>query len=45
MKKQIFAVLMLSSLLLVGCNKNNGSKVEDLGTKDFHTDLMKRYLK
>ena len=44
MKKQIFAVLMLSSLLLVGCNRNNGSKVEDLGTKDFHTQLMKNYL-
>ena len=44
MKKQIFAVLMLSSLLLVGCNKNNGPKIEDLGTKEIHTELMKRYL-
>ena len=44
MKKQIFAVLMLSSLLLVGCNKDNGPKIEDLGTKDFHTDLQQRYI-
>ena len=44
MKKQIFAVLMLSSLLLVGCNKDNGPKVEDLGTKEIHTELMRNYL-
>ena len=44
MKKQIFAVLMLSSLLLVGCNKDNGPKIEDLGTKEIHTELMRNYL-
>ena len=48
MKKQVFLSLMLSALLLTSCN-NNSSKpaangIEDLGTKDCHTQLMKDYL-
>ena len=50
MKKQIFLFLMLGGLLLTGCGQNNNGGnsgndgIEDLGTKDFHTDLMKNYL-
>ena len=49
MKKQVLLFVLLSSLVATGCN-NNGSKepakpkAEDLGTLDFHTDLMKQYL-
>ena len=45
MKKQVFLVLALSSLLLTSCGgKPSGPQVEDLGTKDFHTELMTNYL-
>ena len=56
MKKQLFLVLMLSGLLLSACNSGNnpgsqsntpgggGGDVEDLGTKEIHTELMKQYL-
>ena len=43
MKKQALVVLLLSSLLVTGC-ANNAPQVEDLGTKDFHTELMNQYL-
>ena len=47
MKKQLFLVLMLGGLLLTACNQPNGGgnvNVEDLGTKEIHTELMKNYL-
>ena len=50
MKKHVFLVLALSTLLLTSCggNGNNqkpaGDDIEDLGTKDFHTELMRNYL-
>ena len=45
MKKSIFLVLGLSALLLTSCGKGpKGPEIEDLGTKDFHTELMKSYL-
>ena len=46
MKKQLFLVLMLGGLLLTACNQPNGggNNVEDLGTKEIHTELMKNYL-
>ena len=49
MKKQALLFVLLSSLLITGCN-NQGSKepekpkAEDLGTLEIHTDLMKQYL-
>ena len=43
MKKQALVVLLLSSLLVTGC-ANKAPQVEDLGTKDFHTELMNQYL-
>ena len=42
MKKQALLFVLLSSLVVTACNK--GPKVEDLGTKEIHTDLMKQYL-
>ena len=45
MKKQVFLVLALSALLLTSCGgKPSGPQIEDLGTKDFHTELMNSYL-
>lgn len=45
MKKQIFLFVLLSSLTLVACdNGSEGPQVEDLGTKEIHTELMKQYL-
>ena len=52
MKKQAFLVLALSALLLTACggNGNGGSTqpaeggIEDLGTKEIHTELMQQYL-
>ena len=50
MKKQAFLVLALSALLLTACGGNGGSTqpaqndIEDLGTKEIHTELMKQYL-
>ena len=50
MKKQALLFLLLGSLVATGCNNNNqpasskGPEVEDLGVKEIHTDLMKRYL-
>ena len=49
MKKQALLFVLLSSLVVTGCNNNKskepeGPKVEDLGVKETHTDLMKQYL-
>ena len=49
MKKQALLFVLLGSLVLTGCNGNGqssekGPDVEDLGTKEIHTDLMKQYL-
>ena len=50
MKKQALLFVLLSSLLVTGCNNQQaqstpkGPEVEDLGEKDAHTDLMKQYL-
>ena len=47
MKKQIFLFLLLGSLALTGCAggaSSKGPEVEDLGTKEIHTELMKQYL-
>ena len=49
MKKQALLFVLLGSLVLTGCNGNGqssekGPEVEDLGTKEIHTDLMKQYL-
>ena len=46
MKKQIFLFVLLSSLTLVACDNGSskGPQVEDLGTKEIHTELMKQYL-
>ena len=50
MKKQAFLVLALSALLLTACGGNGGnnkpaqSDIEDLGTKEIHTETMKNYL-
>ena len=55
MKKQALLFVLLSSLLVTGCNEPSSkepkssssepsSNIEDLGVKDIHTDLMKRYL-
>ena len=50
MKKQALLFLLLGSLVATGCNNNQpastskGPEVEDLGVKEIHTDLMKRYL-
>ena len=45
MKKQVFLVLALSALLLTSCgSKPSGPEVEDLGTKDFHTELQQAYI-
>ena len=63
MKRQALLVLLLSSLILTGCNTSSSSNqpkpsvpqedssnnpsesdVEDLGEKEIHTDLMKKYL-
>lgn len=52
MKKQVFLVLALSALLLTACGGNGGNNnsqpaeggIEDLGTKEIHTELMQRYL-
>ena len=49
MKKQALLFVLLSSLVVTGCN-NHGSnepakpQAEDLGVKEIHTDLMKQYL-
>ena len=49
MKKQALLFVLLSSLLITGCNNQGskepeGPKAEDLGTLEIHTDLMKQYL-
>ena len=50
MKKQALLFVLLSSLLVTGCNNQQaqstpkGPEVEDLGEKDAHTELMKQYL-
>ena len=45
MKKQVFLVLALSALLLTSCGgKRSGPEIEDLGTKDFHTELQQQYI-
>ena len=49
MKKQLCLVFMLSGLLLTACNNQpnsggNTGDVEDLGTKEIHTELMRNYL-
>ena len=46
MKKQVFLVLMLGGLLLTSCGQNAGGNVEaeDLGVKDFHTELQQNYI-
>ncbi len=52
MKKRALLFLLLGSLVATGCNNggnnttssNKGPEVEDLGVKETHTDLMKRYL-
>ena len=49
MRKQALLFVLLGSLVLTGCNghgqsSENGPKVEDLGVKETHTDLMKQYL-
>lgn len=50
MKKQALLFVLLSSLLVTGCNNQGqkstpkGPEVEDLGEKDCHTELMKQYL-
>ena len=47
MKKQALLFVLLSSLVVTGCNNqpaNKGPEVEDLGVKEIHTDLMKQYL-
>ena len=49
MKKQAFLFVLLSSLLITGCNNSAQQSVakkadEDLGTLDTHTDLMNQYL-
>ena len=50
MKKQALLFVLLSSLLVTGCNNQQaqstpkGPEVEDLGEKDCHTELMKQYL-
>ena len=45
MKKQALLFVLLSSLLVTGCqNEPATPKAEDLGVLDFHTDLMKRYM-
>ena len=50
MKKQALLFVLLGSLVLTGCgnaqsSKNEGPKADfDLGEKEFHTELMDRYL-
>ena len=49
MKKQLCLVFMISGLLLTACNNQpnsggNTGDVEDLGTKEIHTELMRNYL-
>ena len=47
MKKQALLFLLLSSLVATGCNntsRSKGPEIEDLGVKDFHTELMNQYL-
>lgn len=50
MKKQALLFVLLSSLLVTGCNNQQAQstpktpEVEDLGEKDCHTELMKQYL-
>ena len=45
MKKQALLFVLLSSLLVTGCqNEPAKPKAEDLGVLDFHTDLMKQYM-
>ncbi len=50
MKKQALLFVLLSSLVLTGCGNRNTSKDDgpkadvDLGEKEFHTELMDRYL-
>ena len=42
MRKQILLVLALPALLLTSCGKTE--KIEDLGVKEIHTELMRNYL-
>lgn len=43
MRKQILLLLALPALLLTSCGKTT-EKIEDLGVKEIHTELMRNYL-